>query len=271
MDFSSLSSPELPIISELSRTDGESVTLDKLQHRYYSELHPEIEFTSATTFIGYFFEPFDTLKVAGQLVANSERYAGLTVEKLTEQWQQDTDEGSAIHEEIEHFLRSGHPPKRAKSKTAAQWLEHFSSPRYELFPEQTLFSLNHNLAGTADLLVLDKQTGEYSLYDWKTNKAITTTSFRGKKGAHPATNHLPDCHLSKYSLQLSIYKYLCEEHYNISIASMAIVHLKTTAVSIIPVRDLRSTFLHMLTFDRESVKQEYLQRLNKNKPKPLVS
>ena len=45
-----------------------------------------------------------------------------------------------------------------------------------------VYSKEIAIAGTIDVLMMDKKSGDYVLIDWKTSKKIDKTSFNGKKG-----------------------------------------------------------------------------------------
>ena len=62
--------------------------------------------------------------------------------------------------------------------------------------------------------------------DWKTSKSISTRSFNNKKGILPESSIVEDTKYNQYALQLSMYRYLLEEYYNLSISQQMIVHLK---------------------------------------------
>ena len=44
-------------------------------------------------------------------------------------------------------------------------------------------------------------------------------------GTHPITSHLMDCKYVHYSMQLSLYRYLIEEYYDVKISNLIIAHL----------------------------------------------
>ena len=55
-----------------------NISLERESHTYNLASNPDLEFTSATTFVGQFFEEFNPLKVATRLVAKSPKYRGMT-------------------------------------------------------------------------------------------------------------------------------------------------------------------------------------------------
>lgn len=78
-----------------------------------------------------------------------------------------------------------------------------------------------NIAGTFDLLAVDNETNEVVLWDYKTDKQIRSKSEYGNK---INVFNIDDCELNKYSLQMSIYKYLIEKNTGIKISCCKIAH-----------------------------------------------
>jgi len=93
---------------------------------------------------------------------------------------------------------------------------------------------------------LDKKTNQYDLIDWKTSKKIETSAFGGKVGTKPATNTIPDCNYSHYTLQLSLYRYILEEYYGLDINNQFIAHLKEDYARGIEVPYMKDQILKML-------------------------
>jgi len=93
------------------------------------------------------------------------------------------------------------------------------------------------IAGTFDLLVYNNETNEVELWDYKTDKEIRFNSeYNNKIEAFD----IDDCEYNKYSLQLSIYKYLIEKNTSIKISKCNIAHFsyRTDRLDIIPISDL---------------------------------
>jgi len=109
-----------------------------------------------------------------------------------------------------------------------------------------IYSKQLKIAGTIDVLALDKKINQYDLIDWKTSKKIETSSFGGKVGTKPATNTIPDCNYSHYTLQLSLYRYILEEYYGLDINNQFIAHLKEDYARGIEVPYMKDQILKML-------------------------
>ena len=79
------------------------------------------------------------------------------------------------------------------------------------FPE---YGITLNLAGQSDLVI--KNDNDLFIRDYKTNKKIDTKSYYNRKTRSYQTmlgpvNHIMDCHLMEYTLQLSMYAYMIKQ------------------------------------------------------------
>ncbi|MBC8408318.1 MAG: hypothetical protein H8E12_06275 [Rhodobacteraceae bacterium] len=203
------------------------ITLEEEMHVYKLVDDPQFQFTSSTTFLGQFFAPFEQDKIAQHLVTNVPRYQGRTPEELKEEWKLASDIGTAVHKELEDYLRIGKAPVHLKAVQGQKWIDQNIPPWLKVFPEVIIYSKELKLAGMIDALVFDSVLDEYVLIDWKTNKKISQDAYQGKVGTHEATKDIADCSFMRYSIQLSLYRYILETYYGITVKNSFIVHLKT--------------------------------------------
>ena len=225
----------------------QDIKLIKDSHRYEHVEDPKFEFTSVTTFIDQFFKGFDAKKVAKKLISKYSKYSNYTVKSLIEEWEETARYGTYVHEEIENWIRYNTYPKEIKSINGINWLKNYKlKSEYKIFPEMIIYSKELKIAGTIDVLALDKKTNQYDLIDWKTSKKIETSAFEGKVGTKPATNTIPDCNYSHYTLQLSLYRYMLEEYYGLAIKNQFIAHLKEDYARGIEVPYMKDQIIKML-------------------------
>ena len=204
-----------------------NIVLNKSLHEYSLRTQPDLVFTSVTTFIDQFFEGFDSEKIATNLVETNPRYADRTVESLIDEWAAAGQHGTDVHDEIENWVKEGVIPREPKAVVAVDWLKNYQKKsNIEVFSEVIIYSRELEIAGTVDILALDKTTGVYEIIDWKTSKRINTTSFGNKMGTSSVTQDVPDCNFYHYALQLSLYRYLLEEYYGFTIQNQLIAHLQ---------------------------------------------
>ena len=77
------------------------------------------------------------------------------------------------------------------------------------------------------------------------------TSYGQKMGTHPATSHLMDCNFYHYSLQLSLYRYILEEHYGLDIHNQMIAQLQDEKVNALVAPYMRDEIIEMLKYRKE--------------------
>ena len=204
-----------------------NIELDRDSHIYTLSNNKSINFTSVTTYISEFFEKFDSLKTATKLVNTVPKYSHLTVEELLSEWNFARDHGTKVHNQIEDNLIHGIEANEQKAIQGLNWLnKHISTDKHQVFAEKIIYSEEIKLAGSIDLIIHNKETNQYTIVDWKTNAKISTSAYRGKTGTHNITSNIDDCKYNVYALQLSAYRYILEEYYNLSIYRQFIVHLK---------------------------------------------
>ena len=223
------------------------ITLDRGTHRYSLLNNPDIVFTSVTTYLDYFFEGFDGEKVAKKLIANVPKYKGRTVESLLEEWDESARYGTMVHDEIENWIKNSVEPKDIKSINGKNWLQKYQTKSgIDFLSEVIIYSKELKIAGTIDILAKDNNTGEYIIIDWKTSKKINKVSYKYKTGTHEISKNIMDCNFSHYSLQLSLYRYILEEYYNLKIRNQVIAHLKDDGVDAHLTPYLKRDIINML-------------------------
>lgn len=216
----------------------ESISVNKDNHhdrdsriKFYPEPHiytiDGIQAPSVTTVISKFFPEFDTERWA----AHSAKKEGLTVDEIKHRWSAISEDaakaGGYLHEQIENYFLK--VPYDGTSKEFNFFLD-FKGDHSHLEPFRTewrIFDEEYNVAGTIDLVA--KNNGVYEIYDWKRSKnvvdentgnPITVNKYQSGIGPLART---PDTSFYRYVLQQSMYKYILEKHYDITIANMYIV------------------------------------------------
>ena len=223
----------------------DNIKLNEKDHVYELYDDPEFNFISSTTFLHKFFEPFDKHAVADNLLKNVPKYKQYTKEGLLKEWEQSAIIGTQVHLEVENYILTKDHPTHPKSKAGTKWVDGVP-PWLSLYPEKILYSTELGIAGMMDLLIYDSATDEYVIVDWKTNKKISKNSYKGKMGSKESSKDLEDCNFTKYSLQLSLYRYILEEYYDMKIKNSFIVHLKVGGSETIKCPYLKEHIVKML-------------------------
>ena len=128
--------------------------------------------------------------------------------------------------------------------------EKVNPQKFDIYPEVIIYCKKLKLAGTIDFILVHKETGVLYLGDWKTNKKIDKKSYGGKKGIKEGTLDLDDCKLTRYAIQLTLYRYLLEENYGAKVDLQALVHLSEEKAESIRCDYLRSNLDVMLNSRR---------------------
>ena len=202
------------------------VSLNQATHTYTLLSDPGLELQSCTEFVNSFFEPFNAKAVARKLVERSPKYRGRTVSSILAEWSRAERNGTQTHQEIARCLCSSEQPTMVGADTALRWLARkHPATEYDYLVERLICAPSIQLAGTIDLLVRNRSTGQFILIDWKTTKKFKRTPYKGKQGIRGPGRRLGDCHLTKYGLQLSAYRYILELHYGIAPEELLLVRL----------------------------------------------
>lgn len=201
---------------------------------------------STTGLIAQYEQKFDSDTISQQ-VANKR---GVSQEKVLEEWQIEnlysTIKGSFIHEfaqslweNKEYKFDYSKVPKeididRLKNdiaKLIPQTINFYNDYKdiYELIGcEIYLGDEDYDECGATDQMMLNKNTGEIVIIDYKTNKKIEYESFRHKKMLIPL-QEFDDCNYIHYSFQLNDYKYKFEKNTNLKVSETFIVYFNINA------------------------------------------
>ena len=223
--------PQLSNSTLPSRQENGEIKLVESTHKYILTGHEDIAFTSVTTCISEFFEKFDKEAVAYKLVTKIPKYKGRSAEDLIKEWEESANYGTAVHKEIEDYIKLKKTPKIDRAIAGVNWLtKYLQKSDYEVFSEVIVYCKELKIAGTVDLVLFDKLNQKYSILDWKTSKEIKTDSYKMKTGNKPETNDLLDCKFNHYALQLSLYRYILAKNYNLQLDDQLIIHLDSDTV-----------------------------------------
>lgn len=200
---------------------------------------------SVTDIIGSHFHPFDKELIARSLVKHVPKYSGMKWTDLISEWDKKRDYGSKVHGQLEKYILSKKQPTLKLAKIGAEWFN-TNHKKYgnKIYPEVKVFSKEHELGGTVDLLIYNKEKDGCYIFDWKTSGSDIHKS-KGK-GITSVTSDLKDCKYTTYELQLSMYKYLLQEIHDIKIINQFMVHLKDSTVDVLKTKYYKTHCIKML-------------------------
>lgn len=197
----------------------DNISFRKADHVYIVDGTP---LDSVTTFVKNCFPEF-----------NSEFHAkrkaetlGITKEEVLKMWdkkgRESREQGTAMHEKIESYYLG----KPVSTDETFELFKIFAN-KITLKPYRTewaVYDWEQKIAGTIDFV--DYQNGEYIIYDWKRSDKLIAknglpikNSQYGEKALPPIEN-LDDSPYYHYALQLSLYKYILEKNYGITVSKL---------------------------------------------------
>lgn len=199
------------IIESLNIYNDDKFKFDPLYHKY---TYDGIPFISVTQFISRFHKEFDkdfwSKKKAEE--------AGIDQEEILKEWQSLNDRanfiGTSLHNYIENYFNrifQDIPNDLDVVDRINKFNKIFATHLYKLTPvkfEQRIFSKKWKIAGMIDSIFIYKD--KLILLDWKSNKLFTTYNSYNEKLLEPFSE-FDKCHLTEYSIQLSLYSLILKE------------------------------------------------------------
>ncbi len=204
---------------------------------------------STTTLLGLYKNKFDP---DGFIIRAVARRDGLTIEEVKEKWEktknEGCDRGTNFHRQAEHFIKTKEILDEDYQDVIKQLKDMNISGK--LSSEIGLFSPTYSIAGTADLI--SEQEDGLMIFDFKSNKKFTVKSKYKKYLLYPL-QHLQECDLTVYSLQLTIYSFMLKEHgYKIKDGSKILwINPETRLIEKYPILDLNKEVQDLLTHHKQ--------------------
>jgi ATP-dependent exoDNAse (exonuclease V) beta subunit len=199
------------VLDKLKAFDDTEFKFDSIKHKYtYEGEH----FISVTQFISRFHKKFDS-DFWSQKKAEER---GVDQQEILNEWKSLNDRanfiGTSTHNWIENYFNRIYqelPSDLDVIDRINKFNKVFGTHLFKLTPlkfEQRIFSKKWKIAGMIDSLFLYKD--KLIILDWKTNKKYDIKNNYGEKLLEPF-NDYDKCHLSEYSIQLSLYSLILKE------------------------------------------------------------
>ena len=199
----------------------------------YQSLNEDLEkdninWTSVTTFISKFKPKFDQKAVAKKSCKNKRsKWYGLKPKEVINIWKKETERaiklGNWYHDEREQGLldfktieREGVEVPIIKPIVDQNGIKIAPDQKLKdgVYPEHFTYLKSACICGQADLVTI--VNGCVNITDYKTNKEIKKKGFTNWEGVtskmFKPLNHLDDCNLNHYNIQLSLYMYIILKH-----------------------------------------------------------
>lgn len=146
---------------------------------------------------------------------------GKTKEEVLAEWKIKNTEGLALgtntHNFLENYLDA--IPTTNSEKAGVEFLRNLPSHIHIVCNELRMYHKKYNYAGTADLILFNSNTNKFIIADYKTNEDL----FKTYNQLKAPFSHLNDSSFSKYQLQLSYYKLMFEQVFEVE--SLLLIHL----------------------------------------------
>lgn len=202
------------------------IRFDPERHAYITDDNEE--YLSVTKLLSKYKPPFDAETAAVKASKNRKsKWYRMDPEQIKQVWKQESDRSTT--------LGNWYHDQREKDLLECETIsyEEFQLPIYKgsysvdgfktageqkltdgVYPEHFLYLPSMKIAGQSDKVTV--AGGRVDILDYKTNKEIKTQGFKNYEGITQKmlfpVNHLDDCNLNHYTLQLSIYMYIILKH-----------------------------------------------------------
>ena len=212
-------------------------------HIYESIENDSINWTSVTSFISMFKPKFNAKQQAKKSSKNKKsKWYNMSEKDILKAWDNETERaitlGNWYHLQREKDIldcttiqRNGVDLAIIKPIIDQNGIKIAPKQKLDegLYPEHLVYLKSVGLCGQADLVEIIN--GTINITDYKTNKQIKEKGFKNWEGITSKmfnpVNHLDDCNLNHYNLQLSLYAYIIKKHNpKLKIGKLQIQHVK---------------------------------------------
>ena len=148
------------------------ISLNESDHKCILKDNPDFKFSSVTEFIHRFFQPFDRIGIAQNLIKRSPKYKGKKLDEVLEEWEKGAKRGTIVHNAIEDFIKTNKTPSFGEhsymSNIAINWIKDIRSkkPGLEFFSEVIVYDKVLGMVSKTNINI-DKQIGPEDIVGYK--------------------------------------------------------------------------------------------------------
>jgi hypothetical protein len=148
-----------------------------------------------------------------------EDFLTLLMDELEQSWENNRNDGSDKHAVYDALCQGEPLPEGLSASVVPLGFVRCMvalSKRFDIYAtELPLFAEELHVIGCADLILVDRVTGELLLSDFKNVRDfdLRLAGNPNANGIHPFTQQLEDTKYQHYRLQLSIYRWILNKHY----------------------------------------------------------
>ena len=218
--------------------------------------------TSVTTLIKRVTPPFNAPAMAQLMIDKKKpKYADMNIEEIIQSWQNysaiTSNDGNITHEYLEQWLEKkgyGFHPRTIRALNMCKQIDKLYPKLLERFrfveAEKLVFSARMGIAGQIDLLMVDDSTNQGIILDLKTKTKTLTDEDSAFGNLLPPVEHLKNCDVVKYGLQLALYEKILEEedYYSEFLGyRKALLHIRPRIGRVVKVRGYNEEIEKILT------------------------
>lgn len=236
------------------QTNFADIRFEPEQHRYFIGNQ---ELTSVTKTVKRLQKPFDKETVAAKTAARE----GKSIQQVLAEWEAKAEKGrnlgTLVHSHIQKILLNipgeqiSFDPLLSLNTLAPEitafnrfWAELQPKVVYDASDiEFIVGDYDLRVAGTVDSMLYNPETEKYHIWDWKTGKFELSNRWQNLL---PPFDHLEDCQLNVYSLQVSLYRLIIESNTDLELGDSYLVHLSPYGYKVHRAIDLRERLLDWL-------------------------
>lgn len=238
------------------------IVFEPIEHVY--SVNGETGFSSVTEKLKLYFEPFRKDFIISRVLKKKD--CNMSFDEIAADWKARANFGTSVHDAIETWLLLGTPPKNPTIDLAicfAQFLNfwkhlNLSHPIKSWRPEMRIFSETFKIAGSIDLVV-EFQDGTIEIFDWKCVSTLRKSG--GWSNGKPPFDKYPDTNFTHYTIQLNLYKFILEAHYDMIISKTHLVqlHYERATWKLETLPDIQDDIKAMLNPKIQQRKPEFLK------------
>ena len=198
------------------------LTFEELSHRYYLGTRPL--YTSVSGMVKEFANPFDVYTKSLKKALEE----GVCQKEILDRWEEKKIKASKLGTETHSFgekyvFDRDLIPSNGYEKAVVNFWKIIPEHIVPVVTELRMYHKRYLFAGTCDILLFNKNTGEYILCDYKTNERL----FKNYAGERllKCFSDLLKHDFNLYQIQLSLYQLLFEQTGH-KIGKRKIIHLK---------------------------------------------
>jgi len=252
--------------------EDDRVTMNEKFHWYYIDgIHLDV-MVSATGFIHQYFHEFKADQIIqgmirkGRTTDSTDIYFGMNPTSIKAKWEYENGlasaAGTTLHARIERYYGANSLVESVDESLGLSWQyflkfddEVMKKRNWTIYrTEWMIFIEELLLTGSVDGIVQVDPINypkRIIVLDWKHSKKIDREGFKGQKGKGICSD-LQDCNYNHYNNQLSLYRYILENHYGFEVVEsyMVIFHENNRSYELIKVVDLRKSHIEKMIEER---------------------